>query len=98
MDGLLITLQTITVLLLFVEYLSQIIKILKRKTVEDISFTYWGTKISITVLQFVILFISHNPLKVYLSHLLSLIFCLIVFGMINYYHRKNKKAEADNND
>lgn len=84
-------LQTLCVALMVVEYTSQIIKILKRKTVEDLSFTYWGTKISITILQFVILILSNNPLKVYLSQLLSLIMCFVVFGMMVYYHRMYKE-------
>lgn len=83
------TLQAICVLLVVAEYTAQIHKILVRKTVEDISFLYWFLKLTITTLQIVILFISVAPLKTYLSQVMSLIFCVIVFSLMNYYHRKN---------
>jgi len=82
-------LTTICAFLMVIEYVSQIHKIHKRKTVEDLSWVYWVTKITITLLQFVILIVSHNPLKVYLSQFMSLMGCLIIFTMMVYYHHRN---------
>ena len=82
-------LSFICVFLMLVEYASQIHKIHKRKTAEDLSWIYWGTKITITILQFVILIVSHNPLKVYISQFISLIGCLVIFTMMYYYHNKH---------
>ena len=81
-------LQTVCTLLIFVEYGSQIWKIYKVKSVEGISLTYWVVKLTITALQLVILLASSNPLKVYLSQMLSLIFSAIVFAMTLHYAKK----------
>lgn len=83
-------LQTLCILLVIIEYSAQIYKILQRKTVEDISFTYWFVKLTITILQIVILFLSVTPIKAYLSQVMSMVFCIVVFTLMNYYHNKNK--------
>ena len=86
-------LQLVCVVLTVAEYASQIIKTYRTKKAEDLSYGYWFLKITITVLQIVILYISNNPLKVYLSQLLSLTGCSIVFIMMNYYNHKKKVDE-----
>lgn len=82
-------LSTICIFLMVIEYVSQIHKICKRKTAEDLSWIYWGTKITITILQFVILIISANPFKVYISQFISLVGCLVIFSLMYYYHNKH---------
>lgn len=82
-------LSTICVFLMVIEYVSQIHKLYKHKAVESMSFTYWGTKISVTVLQFVIIMLNNNPFKVYISQFLSMTGCIIIFTMMYYYSHKN---------
>ena len=86
-------LQGICTLLIFLEYGGQIFKLWKVKSVKSLSFTYWATKITISVLQLVILVMACNPLKAYLSQILSLFFCMIVFSMMVFYDQKKKKKK-----
>ena len=80
-------LQVICMLLIAVEYYGQISKLIHKKKVGSISWTYWITKNLITLLQIITLFISGATLKSYVSQVLSFILCLIVFGlMIKYHH------------
>lgn len=89
--SLVIFLQIICIVLVVVEYTAQIAKTLKRKTVEDLSFTYWIVKLTISALQILILFISVTPFNAYISQVLSLILCLIVFSLMIYFHYFYKK-------
>ena len=88
-EQIVVFLQTMCVLLMFLEYIPQIIKLIKVKSTNEISFTYWATKISITILQFAILIITLQPMKVYLSHILSISFSIVVFSIMQYYNHKN---------
>lgn len=79
-------LQTVCMMLIAVEYTGQISKLVKKKKVGSISWTYWVTKNLITFLQILTLFISGATLEAYVSQVISLMLCLIVFSLMIHYH------------
>lgn len=82
-------LQTICIMLIAVEYYGQISKLVKKKKVGSISWTYWITKNLITFLQIFTLFISGATLESYVSQVMSLVLCLIVFSLMIHYHHND---------
>lgn len=82
-------LQTICIMLIAVEYWGQISKLIKKKKVGSISWTYWITKNLITFLQILTLFISGATLESYVSQVMSLMLCLIVFSLMIHYHHND---------
>lgn len=79
-------LQIICMMLIAVEYYGQISKLIKKKKVGSISWTYWITKNLITFLQILTLFISGATLNAYVSQVMSLMLCIIVFSLMIHYH------------
>lgn len=89
------TIQMICVLLVIIEYASQISKLVKKKHVGSISWMYWLTKILITVLQVITLMLAHTDIKAYISQVMSLVFCLTVFSLMAYYHHHENEEEDE---
>lgn len=83
-------LQMICIALIFVEYLSQLIKIIRTKQAEDISKMFWAVKITIAILQVIVLIVLHSGINAYISQVLGIILSVMVFSSVLYYTRKNK--------
>lgn len=86
-----VALQTICVILIVIEYAGQISKLIKKKKVGSISWTYWIAKLLITALQIITLMICSTSLNAYISQVMSLILAGTVFSLMVYYHNHNKK-------
>lgn len=82
-------LQTVCVFLTIAEYGSQIWKTFKTKHIEDLSWGYWICKNTINVLQLVILIVSNNPLKVFLSQMIGLVGAVAIFSMMIFYYKQS---------
>lgn len=84
-------LQGLCTALIIVEYFGQISKLIKKKKVSSLSWTYWITKNLITMLQIITLFLSGAVIEAYFSQIMSLILCMIVFSLMVFYYKKGGK-------
>ena len=73
-------LQMACISILFFEYIPQIKKIIKRKSVEDLSLGYWLWKGVFTLLTVLTLTLADTSIISYISQLVSI--CLITFVTI----------------
>lgn len=78
-------LQVVSILVLFIEYIPQIIKIMKTKHVEDFSLVYWFMKMFYTVIAIVVLILSGNTFIVMVAQLSSLFLAGFVTILIFTY-------------
>ena len=78
-------LQIVSILVLFIEYIPQIIKIIKTKHVDDFSLTYWFMKMFYTVIAIIVLILSGNTFVVMVAQLSSLFLAAFVTILIFVY-------------
>ena len=71
-------LQVGSFVVMFAQYIPQISKIAKRKSVGDISITHWVCKLVYSVLALMILVLSHNCLIVALTQVFNFVFTAII--------------------
>lgn len=83
--------QIIQFILLFTQFIPQLWKTYKLKTVGDISLTHWIMKLAYTILSILMLVISHNDLIIVLSQIINLVFTLAILYQLIYYSHKNNK-------
>lgn len=77
----------------FVAYVPQIVKILKRKSADDLSLLYYFTWIVADLCYFGYVLLETPALGLIFIISLDLVFLLFVFGLTRYYqkHKKQKK-------
>ena len=72
------TLQFVIFIIIFCEYIPQIIKTYKSKKVADISISHWILKFVFTCLTIYMLYLTKNSLIVVMSQIFNLIFTTII--------------------
>ena len=78
-------LQVSSFVVMFAQYIPQVYKLYKCKTVGDVSITHWLCKLIYTVFALGILVLSHNCLIVTLTQVFNFIFTLIIFVQCIHY-------------
>lgn len=78
-------LQVASFVVMFAQYIPQVLQLFKCKTVGDVSITHWLCKLIYTVFSLGILVISHNCLIVTLTQIFNFIFTLIIFAQCIHY-------------
>lgn len=83
--------QILCVVLLNLEYGSQLWKLYKTKHAKDISLIFWVTKISIATMQVISLFLVEANLMSFISQIIGIIFSVAVLMTTIYYNQKAKR-------
>ena len=79
------TLQLVIFVIIFTEFIPQIIKTWKRKSVGDISVSHWILKLVFTTLAIYMLYLTGNTLIVILSQVFNFIFTIIILCQLYVY-------------
>lgn len=81
-------LQLGSFVVMFAQYIPQVTKIAKRKSVGDISIAHWICKLVYSVLALMVLVLSHNSLVVALTQVFNFIFTAIITWQCMKYREK----------
>lgn len=71
-------LQMVIFVIIFTEYIPQIMKTAKKKKVGDISIAHWVFKYLFTLLTIYMLYLTGNTLIVVMSQIFNLVFTTII--------------------
>ena len=80
--------QIVQFIILFCQYIPQIIKTYKRKSVEDISIAHWISKFAYSGLSIIMLVMADNDLIIVMSQIINIVFVVII--IIQLFHYKQK--------
>lgn len=83
--------QIVQFVILFCQYIPQMLKTYKRKTVGDISVIHWISKLAYSILAMLTLILAHNDLIIVLSQIINLVFCILILWQLYYYSHKADK-------
>lgn len=81
--------QIIQFIIIFGQYIPQIVKTYKVKSVKEISVTSWLSKLAYTLLSITMLVYANNSFIIVLSQILNLFFTVVILYQL-FYYSKNK--------